>query len=68
LDTGTHDSLLDAGEYISIIQKKQGFLISCLEEISFRQGWMSADDVLKNADKIRNSPYGKYLINFIKEN
>jgi len=68
LDTGTHDTLLDAGEFVSIIQKKQGFLISCPEEISYRNGWISDDDLLKIANKIKNSNYGKYLKSLSNEN
>lgn len=66
LDTGTIDSLLDATEFVSIIQKRQGFLISCPEEIAYRNGWISSEDVYKIAHKLKKSSYGKYLINLIR--
>ena len=66
LDTGTIDSLLEATEFVSIIQKRQGFLISCPEEIAYRNGWISSEDVNKIAHKLKKSSYGKYLINLIR--
>jgi glucose-1-phosphate thymidylyltransferase len=62
LDTGTIDSLLEAAEFVSIIQKRQGFLISCPEEIAHRQGWITSEDILRIAHKLKKSAYGRYLI------
>lgn len=61
LDTGTHDSLLDAGQFVQTIEKRQGLKISCLEEISYRNGWITSDDVLKRAKELNKNDYGKYL-------
>ena len=61
LDTGTHDSLLDAGQFVQTIEKRQGLKISCLEEISYRNGWITSDDVLKKAKELNKNDYGKYL-------
>jgi len=67
LDTGTHDSLLDAAGFISTLQKRQGLMVSCPEEIAFRQRWISADDVLKIAQLLGKSGYGEYLLKMLKE-
>ena len=67
LDTGTHDSLLDAAGFIATLQKRQGLMVSCPEEIAFRQGWISADQVLKIAQSLAKSSYGDYLLNMLKE-
>jgi glucose-1-phosphate thymidylyltransferase len=61
LDTGTHDSLLDASEFVATIQRRQGFMIACLEEIAFRNGWISADQVAEAARKLGKTEYGQYL-------
>jgi glucose-1-phosphate thymidylyltransferase len=61
LDTGTHESLLDAGEFVSTIEKRQGLKIACLEEIAFNNGWIDHSALLKQAQKFHNSPYGQYL-------
>lgn len=67
LDTGTHDSLLDAGTFIRIIEERQGLKIACLEEIAFRQGRISVDDLARLADKYSKNGYGAYLRNILKE-
>ncbi|MGJ3355097.1 glucose-1-phosphate thymidylyltransferase RfbA [Providencia sp. Je.9.19] len=67
LDTGTHDSLLDASSFVETIEKRQGFKIACLEEIAFRQKWLSAEQVLTTAEKCRKNSYGEYLINLIEK-
>ncbi|MTC74737.1 glucose-1-phosphate thymidylyltransferase RfbA [Providencia sp. wls1919] len=67
LDTGTHDSLLDASSFVETIEKRQGFKIACLEEIAFRQKWLTAEQVLKTANKFRKNNYGQYLINLIEK-
>lgn len=61
LDTGTHDSLLEAGEFISTIEKRQGLKIACVEEIAYTLGYINRDDLLKLAVPYKNNGYGKYL-------
>lgn len=61
LDTGTHDSLLDASEFIATIQKRQGFMIACLEEIAYHEGWIGRDQVLGLAKEMGKTEYGRYL-------
>lgn len=61
LDTGTHDSLLEAGHFVGTLQKRQGTYIACLEEIAFYQGFISADQLRRLADKCGKSEYGRYL-------
>lgn len=67
LDTGTHDSLLDASSFVETIEKRQGFKIACLEEIAFRQKWLTSEQVLETANKCRKNSYGEYLINLIEK-
>jgi len=61
LDTGTHDSLLDAAGFIATLQKRQGLMVACPEGIAFRQGWISAEAVQKVADQLKKNSYGQYL-------
>jgi len=61
LDTGTHDSLIEAGHFVQIIEKRQGLKVACLEEIAFNQGWVSQETLLKQADLLAKSGYGEYL-------
>ncbi len=61
LDTGTHDSLLDASSFIATLQKRQGLMVSCPEEIAYRQGWIGVEDLLKLAAPLKKSAYGMYL-------
>jgi glucose-1-phosphate thymidylyltransferase len=61
LDTGTHDSLLDAAGFIATLQKRQGLMVACPEEIAYRQGWISAEEVQKVADQLNKNSYGQYL-------
>jgi len=65
LDTGTHDSLLEAGEFIALIAKRQGLMIACLEEIAFERGWLSSDDLKTSIEKMGKSEYGSYLSRLI---
>ncbi len=67
LDTGTHDSLLDAAGFIATLQKRQGLMVSCPEEIAYRQGWISAEDVLSLAAPLKKNAYGQYLEKMLKE-
>jgi len=65
LDTGTHDSLLEAGDFVKIIEDRQGLKIGCIEEIAYRKGWISAEDVKKLAEPLRKNGYGRYLFNLV---
>lgn len=67
LDTGTHDSLLDAAGFIATLQKRQGLMVACPEEIAYRQGWISAEAVLKVASQLSKNSYGQYLSKILKE-
>lgn len=66
LDTGTHESLLDAAQYVQTIEHRQGLKIACLEEIAWRNGWISTDVLLETAKKLEKIQYGKYLLSLIK--
>ena len=68
LDTGTHDGLLEASNFVEAIQKRQGFYIACLEEIAYHNGWISSEKVLKLAETLEKTEYGKYLIELINHN
>jgi glucose-1-phosphate thymidylyltransferase len=68
LDTGTHDSLLDAAGFIATLQKRQGLMVACPEEIAYRKGWISADHVLKLAGPLKKNAYGQYLEKMLTEN
>ena len=61
LDTGTHESLLDASEFVAAIQRRQGLVISSPEEIAFRKGWINAEELRKQAEPMAKNPYGSYL-------
>ena len=62
LDTGTHDSLAEASTFIEVIEKRQGLKVACLEEIAFRQGWISRDQLTELAKPMLKNEYGKYLM------
>lgn len=66
LDTGTHDSLLEAASFIATLQKRQGLQVACPEEIAFRQGWINAEQLLKLAEPLKKNGYGQYLLNLLK--
>jgi len=63
LDTGTHDSLLEASHFVQTVEHRQGFKVSCLEEIAYVQGWLSKDELLVQAEKLKKTGYGQYLFN-----
>lgn len=67
LDTGTHDSLLDAANFIQVMQARQGLQIACPEEIAWRAGWISDDELLRQASPLSKNGYGRYLLNLLKE-
>jgi glucose-1-phosphate thymidylyltransferase len=67
LDTGTHDSLLDAAGFIATLQKRQGLMVACPEEIAYRQGWISKEAVEKVANQLSKNSYGQYLIKILHE-
>ncbi len=67
LDTGTHDSLLDAAGFIATLQKRQGLMVACPEEIAYRQGWITAADVHKLAEPLKKNAYGQYLEKILSE-
>ena len=66
LDTGTHDSLLDASSFIATLQKRQGQMVACPEEIAYAQGWIDADAVQALAAPLAKNGYGQYLLNLLK--
>jgi glucose-1-phosphate thymidylyltransferase len=61
LDTGTHDSLIDAGQFVQTVEKRQGLKVACLEEIAFFNGWIEKEQILKQANLLGKTDYGKYL-------
>ncbi|MEL7628887.1 glucose-1-phosphate thymidylyltransferase RfbA [Pectobacterium aroidearum] len=65
LDTGTHDSLMEASQFVHTIEKRQGFKVACLEEIAFRKGWLSKDQVAEEAKALSKTNYGQYLARLI---
>ncbi|HBM3189771.1 glucose-1-phosphate thymidylyltransferase RfbA [Klebsiella grimontii] len=67
LDTGTHESLLEASQFIHTIEQRQGFKVACLEEIAYRKGWLSSDDVLAQAKVLGKTQYGQYLKMLVEE-
>lgn len=67
LDTGTHDSLLDAGGFIATLQKRQGLMVACPEEIAYRNKWINAEDVEKIFDQLSKNSYGQYLKKMLTE-
>lgn len=67
LDTGTHQSLMEAGQFVHTIEQRQGLKVACLEEIGFRNGWLNADQVLQQARLLDKTGYGQYLLNIVEE-
>jgi glucose-1-phosphate thymidylyltransferase len=68
LDTGTHDSLLEASQFIATLEKRQGLKVACLEEIAYRNRWITAEDVERQAQPLLKNDYGQYLLRVIAEN
>jgi len=68
LDTGTHDSLAEASNFVEVIEKRQGLKVACLEEIAYKQGWISIDQLIEAATPMAKNDYGKYLLKMAEEN
>jgi len=66
LDTGTHDSLLEASQFVQTIEHRQGLKVACLEEISFRNGWITPEELATQADALKKTGYGAYLLDLLK--
>ena len=62
LDTGTHESLIEAGQFIHTVEKRQGLKVACLEEIAFQKGWITRDQLLTLAQGLSQTEYGQYLL------
>lgn len=67
LDTGTHDSLMEASHFVQTIEARQGLKVACLEEIAFRQGWLSAEQLARQAEALSKTGYGQYLQRLLSE-
>jgi glucose-1-phosphate thymidylyltransferase len=67
LDTGTHESLMEASLFVHTIEKRQGFKIACLEEIAFNNGWLTKHQVLAQVERLKNTGYGQYLFALVEE-
>ncbi|MBP6124227.1 MULTISPECIES: glucose-1-phosphate thymidylyltransferase RfbA [Providencia] len=66
LDTGTHDSLIEAGTFVQTVEKRQGFKVACLEEIAWRNGWLTDEQVQESAEKLKKTGYGQYLEDLLR--
>ena len=66
LDTGTHESMMDASNFISIIQKRQGLQVGCIEEVAYRMGWITREQIEILAQPMLKNGYRKYLMNLAK--
>ena len=67
LDTGTHESLLEAAHFVETIEKRQGYKVACLEEIAFNNGWLFADDLQRIGEQISKNSYGQYLLSLVED-
>jgi len=66
LDTGTHESLLEAGQFVHTIEQRQGLKVACLEEIAFHSGWLTAAQLQEQGERLHKTGYGQYLLNLLK--
>lgn len=66
LDTGTQESLFDASRFVEVIETRQGVQVACLEEIAWRKGWITDEDMLRLAEPMKKNSYGEYMINLVK--
>ncbi|HET9654750.1 MAG TPA: glucose-1-phosphate thymidylyltransferase RfbA [Kineosporiaceae bacterium] len=66
LDTGTFDSMMDAAQFVQVVEARQGYKIGCVEEVAWREGWIDDDQLLALADPLRKSGYGTYLLNLLE--
>lgn len=67
LDTGTHESLLEAAQFVETVEKRQGYKIACLEEIAFNQGWLSKENLSAQAEELKKNGYGEYLLSLVED-
>jgi glucose-1-phosphate thymidylyltransferase len=67
LDTGTHESLLEAAQFVETVEKRQGYKIACLEEIAFNQGWLSKEQMQSQAIQLKKNGYGAYLLDILED-
>ncbi|AOA56992.1 glucose-1-phosphate thymidylyltransferase RfbA [Acinetobacter larvae] len=67
LDTGTHESLLEAAQFVETLEKRQGYKVACLEEIAFNQGWLTAEQLLQIGQSMQKNDYGQYLLSLLRE-
>lgn len=68
LDTGTHDSLIEAGSFVETVQKRQGMMVACPEEIAWRNDWLTNEELYQLGQKMEKNHYGKYIVNLVKKN
>ena len=67
LDTGTHESLLEAAQFVETIEKRQGYKVACLEEIALNNGWLTKQQVLTAGQSMSKNAYGQYLISLVED-
>lgn len=67
LDTGTHESLLEAAQFVETLEKRQGYKVACIEEIAFNKGWLSKEQIVKAGKVMRKNSYGQYLLELAEE-
>jgi glucose-1-phosphate thymidylyltransferase len=66
LDTGTFDSMVEAGDFVRVVERRQGLKVGCIEEVAWRQGWISDDELRARAEPLRKSGYGEYLVGLLQ--
>jgi len=67
LDTGTHDGLIEASQFVETVQKRQGMMVACIEEIAWRKGWLSDEELRRQGEKLSKNHYGQYLLNILNK-